>query len=145
MNSLQALHVDLAGLAETNTCWQHPHLRDEFNNVARRFHRQHKTVFGFPTNAVDPIPTSETFQAGGTVTVVVGSLVSRVHGESIIDPTGLGRWSGVTLSGSEAQKISVITAYRICSGSIRSVPLGSAFAREYNYFRSLTKQSPNPR
>jgi hypothetical protein len=101
LNSLQSLKVDVAGLAETNTCWQHSHLRDEFNTVVRRFHRQNKTVFGSPTNKVDPIPISETYQAGGTITMVVGSLVSRVHGPSISDPTGLGRWSGVTFSGSE--------------------------------------------
>ena len=145
LNSLQSLKVDVAGLAETNTCWQHSHLRDEFNTVVRRFHRQNKTVFGSPTNQVDPIPISETYQAGGTITMVVGSLVSRVHGPSISDPTGLGRWSGVTFSGSETQKLTVITAYRVCSGSIRSVPLGSSFAREYNHFHSTTKQSVNPR
>lgn len=145
MNALQSIHADVAGLAETNTAWQHPHLRDDFNNVVRRFHRQNKTAFGSPSIAVDPIPTSESYQAGGSITLVVGSLVSRVHGANLSDPTGLGRWSGITLSGSETQKLSVITAYRVCSGSIRSVPLGSSFAREYNHFHSSTKQSVNPR
>ncbi|KAI2500714.1 hypothetical protein MHU86_13742 [Fragilaria crotonensis] len=145
MNSLQSLHVDVAGLAETNTCWQHSHLRDDFNNVVRRFHRQSKTVFGSPSKDVDPIPPSETYQAGGTLTFVVGFLVSRVNGQNFSDPTGLGRWSGITFSGSETQKLTVITAYRVCSGSIRSVPLGSSFAREYNYFHLSTKQSVNPR
>jgi len=108
-------------------------------------HRQHKTVFGSPTKEVDQPPISETYQAGGTITMVLGSLVARVHGQSILDPTGLGRWSGVTFSGSETQKLTVITAYRVCSGSIRSVPLGSSFAREYNYFHSTTKHKVNPR
>jgi hypothetical protein len=145
LNSLQSLHVDVAGLAETNTCWQHSHLRDDFTNVVRRYHRQSKTVFGSPTPEIDPIPLSETFQAGGTVTMVMGSLVSRVNGGIILDPTGLGRWSGVTFSGSESQKLTVITAYRVCSGSIRSVPLGSSFAREYNHFHSTMKRAVNPR
>ncbi|KAI2509031.1 hypothetical protein MHU86_5407 [Fragilaria crotonensis] len=43
------------------------------------------------------------------------------------------------------KKLTVITAYRVCSGSIRSAPLGSSFAREYNYFHLSTKQSVNPR
>jgi hypothetical protein len=145
MTSLQSLHVDVAGLAETNTCWQHPYLRDDFNNVARRFQRQFKTVFGSPSPAIDPIPPSETYQAGGTITMVVGSLVSRIQGKSLSDPTGLGRWSGITFSGSKAQQLTVITAYRVCSGSIRSMPLGSSFAREYNHFHSSAKHSVNPR
>ncbi|KAI2499358.1 hypothetical protein MHU86_15140 [Fragilaria crotonensis] len=145
LNSLQSLHVDVAGLAETNTCWQHSHLRDDFTNVVRRFHRQSKTVFGSPTTETDPIPLSETFQAGGTVTMVMGSLVSRVNGGNILDSTGLGRWSGVTFSGTESQKLTVITAYRVCSGSIRSAPLGSSFAREYNHFHSTMKCTVNPR
>ncbi len=145
MTSLQSLHVNVAGLAETNTSCQHPHLREDFNNLARRFHRQCRTVFGSPSAAIDPIHPSETYQAGGTITMAVGSsLVSRIHGNSISDPTGLCRWSGITFSGSETQKLTVITAYRVCSGSIRSVPLGSSFAQEFNYFHSSAKQSVNP-
>ena len=29
LDCLQTLQVDIAGIAETNTCWQHPHLRDD--------------------------------------------------------------------------------------------------------------------
>ena len=146
MNCLQSFQVDFAGLAETNTCWQHRHLRDDFSNITRRTYRQSKVVYGSPTKECDPIPPKESFQSGGTVTLVTGNLVSRVHGGNIIDDTGLGRWSGVTLIGKESQKLSIITAYRVCSGSIRSAPLGSSFAREYEYFRaSQSLQSPNPR
>ena len=146
MSCLQSLQVDFAGLAETNTSWQHHHLRDDFRNATKRTYRQHKVVFGSPTIECDPIPANETFQSGGTITLVTGHLVSRVHGASIIDPSGLGRWTGVTLVGSASTKLSIITAYRVCSGSIRSAPLGSAFAREYEYFReSQSIQSPNPR
>ena len=71
------------------------------------------------------------------MTLVTGSLVSRIHGSNIVDPSGLGRWSGVTLCGSNAQKLTIITGYIVCSGSIKTAPLGSAFAREYNHFQQL--------
>ena len=103
LHSLQSFQIDVAGLAETKTCWQHSHLRGDFNNVVRRFHRQSKTVFGSPSQAVDPIPISETHQAGRTITMVVGCLVSQVNGQHLSDPTGLGRWSSVTISGSDSQ------------------------------------------
>ena len=146
LNCLQSFQVDFAGLAETNTCWQHSHLRADFTNATRRIYRQSKIIFGSPTSSCDPVPPTETFQSGGTLTLLTGHLVPRVHGPGIVDPSGLGRWTGATLTGSEGQQLSIITAYRVCSGSIRSAPIGSAFAREYEFFRSSQSlQAPNPR
>ena len=36
LNCLQSLHVDISGMAETNTCWQRAHLRADFSTVMRR-------------------------------------------------------------------------------------------------------------
>ena len=145
LDCLQTLQVDIAGLAETNTCWQHPHLRDDFQTIARKQYRQCKSVFGSPSQAVDPIPSSESFQAGGNVTLLHGGLVSRVSGKDLQDPSGLGRWSGVTLAGKHGQKLSILTAYRVCKGSIKSASLGSAFAREHQHFVTKSQSIVNPR
>jgi hypothetical protein len=145
-NCLQSLHVDVAGLAETNTCWSHPHLlRDDFVSVARQYYRQNKVVFGSPRANCDPIPLNESFQAGGTVTFLHGTLVSRLSGPEVQDPSGLGRWSGVTLAGRNNQHLTILTGYRVCSNSIRNASLGSAFAREYHHFADDTCQTVNPR
>ena len=79
--------------------------------------------------------------------MVTGGLVSRVQGTSVSDPTGLGRWTGITLCGSDQQQLTITTAYyRVCSDSIGNAPLGSSFAREYNYFHhQLAKEVVNPR
>ena len=141
LNCLQSLQVDIAGLAETNTCWQ-----QDFSIATRRTYRQYKVIYGSPSTECDPMPTTESFQSGGNVTLVTGSLVSRIQGSNIVDPSGLGRWSGVTLCGSNAQKLTIITGYRVCSRSIKTAPLGSAFAREYNHSQQLRpNQSINPR
>ena len=66
-------------------------------------------------------------------------------GDDLFDPTGLGRWSGQTFRGKEAKTFSVITAYRVCTGSISTSPIGSAFSREYEYHRSTGIKSPRPR
>ena len=142
---LQALHVDVAGLAETNTCWQHPHLKDDFLSAIRRYYRQSKVVFGSPTLEVDPVPSSETFQSGGNLTMLHGGLVARVSGSDIQDPSGLGRWNGTTMTGRQGQSLTILTAYRVCSGSIRTASLGSAFAREYHHFKTPQQPSVNPR
>ena len=145
LDCLQALQVDVSGLAETNTCWQHQHLRDDFKSITRKHYRQSKVVFGSPTFACDPIPSNESFQAGGNITMLNGGLVSRVSGADIQDTSGLGRWSGVTLAGKHNQYLSIITAYRVCSGSIRTASLGSAFAREHQHFATASQPTVNPR
>ena len=76
LDCLQSLQVDVAGLSETNTCWQHPHLRDDFTSIVRKQYRQSKVVYGSPIHSVDPIPSNETFQAGGNVLLLHGGPVS---------------------------------------------------------------------
>ena len=118
---LQGLDVDIVGLSETNTCWSHHHLASDFRSSIRNYHRQSKTTFGTVSPEVDPCSQSETFQAGGNLTCVMGSLAARVNGSDITDPSGLGRWSVFSLEGTNSKKLSIITAYRVCSGSPKIV------------------------
>ena len=102
-------------------------------------------MFGYPSVALDPSGDKETYQAGGNLQVVQGRLATTVSGSPITDPTGLGRWSGITLEGRRSQKLSVITAYRTCDGSISTAPHGSTFHREYTYYKDQGEASPQPR
>ena len=142
---IQGLDINIFGLSETNTCWAHHHLSSDYRLALRRYSRQSKTVFGTISPSIDPCSQAESFQSGGNLTSIIGSCVSRVRGSELRDPTGLGRWSGLTLDGSDGKIISIITAYRVCSGSPQSSPLGSAFLREYEYFREHKYTSLNPR
>jgi hypothetical protein len=137
--------VAIFGIAETNTCWSHNHLVADFKQHARKYFRQNRTAFGSPTTQVDPCTDRETFQAGGSVTVATGPTTSYSAGDPLIDPTGLGRWSGLTFAGKGDTKLSVLTAYRSCSGSVASSSLGSTYTREYEFFQNQGIQSPNPR
>ena len=135
LHCLQTLQVDVAGLSEeTNTCWTHPHLQNDLRAVVRKYYAQNKVTFGSPSAACDPLPVTESLQAGGNVSIVTGNLASRIDGASIQDKTGLGRWTGVTMSGQHGQKLTILTAYRVCAGSVKSAPMGSAVYREYEYF-----------
>ncbi|KAI2511593.1 hypothetical protein MHU86_2847 [Fragilaria crotonensis] len=146
MTSLQAIGADIIGMAETNTAWQHQHLRDMFASRARKHYGNAKISYGYPDATTDPVPEKETFQSGGSLTMTTGHLVPMSHGENITDPTGLGRWSGHTLRGKANTFFSIITAYRVCSGSIGTSPVGSAFSREYEHLRqSQQLVSPRPR
>ena len=145
MHCLKSLQVDIAGLSETNTCWSHTHLQHEFRSVVRKYYPQNKVSFGSPSVSCDPLQLTDTFQAGGNLSIVTGNLASRLDGPTIMDKTGLGRWHGVTLAGQHGQKLTIITAYRVCSGSVKTASMGSAFYREHDYFHSSTQKTVNPR
>ena len=146
LSCLQAYAVDIAGLAETNTCWSHPHVCSDFRTSLRRQYRQSKVRFGSPTPEIDPCPPQESFQSGGSLTVVTDGLASCVNGTiNLSDTSGLGRWSGISLMGKDQTCLAIITAYRICSGTPRTAPLGSAFLREHEYYRSRYNGQTNPR
>jgi hypothetical protein len=132
---LRDLQVDFAGMSETNTAWQHQHLRHNFINRARKAgDGLAKTSFGSPSSTIDPIPPNESFQAGGTLTLCLGHWTTTVFGKDIQDPSGLGRWSGLSIRGKYNNTLSLVTAYRTCSGSRQTASLGSTFHRETEFF-----------
>lgn len=145
MSCLAAYQVDIFGIAETNTCWNHYHLMADVRNHAQKHFRQNRISFGSPSREIDTCGETETYQAGGNVTVSTGKATSCSESVLLSDPTGLGRWSGLTFHGKQNTKVSIITAYRCCKGSIKTVSLGSTYAREHKYFKTQGVQSPNPR
>ena len=99
--------------------------------------------FGFPDTTMDPVP--ETFQSDGSLTVTTGSLVPMSHRGHIMDPTGLRCWSGHTLRGKSNTFLSIFTAYRACSASIGTLPIGSTFSQECEHHcQSQQLVSPRP-
>ena len=129
-NHLANLQVDIAGLAETNSAWQHQFLRNELIFASRSIGAGNvtRTSFASPSKTIDLVPCDEIFQAGGSITTTLGTWVTTVFGPDIQDPTGLGRWSGMHYRGKHHNVLSVITGYRTCAGNKSN--LGSTFNRE---------------
>ena len=143
MSSMGSYSIDIFGMAETNSGWQHPYVQAKFKHCLRRQLKLGKVVFGSPTPQIDRLADKETFQAGGSTQVIGGNVTTTVFGPPITDPTGLGRWCGFTLIGKKELKLSILTGYRTCSGSIASSPLGSTFHREYTFLRSNRRKTHN--
>ena len=139
------IDADITGMAETNSAWQHHHLKSKFKASIQKHFPMTKIAYSSPSNEIDPMPEKESYQAGGTVTFTIRKMVTLSHGQPIIDPTGLGRWSGLHFRGKDNKKFTTITAYRVCTSSINSAPIGSSFAREYEYFKAQGITSPRPR
>ena len=130
---------------ETNTAWQHHHLRASLTSRERKHFGATNVSFGYPDTTTDPVPDKEIFQSGGSITMTTGSLIPMLHGGHIKDPTGLGCWSGHTLQGKSNAFLSIFSAYQACLGSIGTSPIGSTFSREYEHLhRSQQLVSPIP-
>jgi hypothetical protein len=111
MHSIKELDIDICGMSETNTPWQHHYLTQEFTNRARRHRDMVKIAFGSPDPTVDSVPATETFQAGGSLTVAMDTTMTILAPGDIKDNSGLGRWSGLTLRGKKNQSLTVITLH----------------------------------
>jgi hypothetical protein len=144
-HSIRDLQVDVCCMAETNTPWQLNHHRQDFLHAAKSTLGQVKVEFASPSRHVDPISDTERFQAGGNLLMVSGKWIPSIYGPSIKDPSGLGRWCGLTLRGKHDNFLTIITAYRVCAGHIHSAPIGSSYAREYEFLKQSGHSKPNPR
>jgi len=145
LHNLKLLQVDIAGLAETNTPWQLHHIKTEFLQSAKKHYPISKTTFGSIDATIDPVLSTERFQSGGCLLMVQGKWTTTIQKDEITDPTGLGRWTGSTITGSRGKAISIISAYRSCNGSIQSSGIGTTFHREYAFLRNNGIKSPQPR
>jgi hypothetical protein len=54
---------------------------------------------------------SRAYQPGGTFTATTGKWTTQSKGKSIVDPSGMGRWSGICFTGKRGKKLAIITAY----------------------------------
>jgi hypothetical protein len=133
LSCVKNIGADIMGMAETNSAWTHFHLRNSFHDIAKKQYNSHKVSFSSPSIEVDPIPETEHYQSGGTITMANNSLVSMATGSTYNDQSGLGRWSTLGFRGQDDLLFTVFTAYRVCKGNIQSSPVGSAYSREYHH------------
>ena len=125
------------GLSETNMPWnQVPHLPADFRACLRRQFHSGKAIFSSPNSTVDPVKSTAAFQAGGNFMFTIGALVPMLLNSStepLTDPTGMGRWCGMTVRGRNGNQLSVITAY------LRRIQRDSEGHRQHNLYAILAK------
>jgi hypothetical protein len=84
LQHLRDIQVDIAGLSETNSAWQHQFLRHNFSSRARKAgDGLAKISYGSPTTEIEIIPPQETFQAGGSLTICLGPWTTAILGKDI--------------------------------------------------------------
>ena len=139
-HSIRELQVNIGCLAETHTPWQLTHHRQDFFYTAKSSLGNVKVEFASPSHTIDPISETESFQVGENLLMVCGKWVPSIFGSPIKD--NMGQWCGITIRGKHGNTQRVITAYRVCNGHIDTAPIGSSFAREYEFLND--PETPNP-
>jgi len=136
LNALAEHDVGCYCFAETNLDWSRPHVKNEFLTQQRKVWKYATTAF----SSIE-IPSSSDYLTGGTLTSAVGSWSTRVSKKEE-DPSGMGRWSSLTLIGKQNKKLTIITGYRC----VRSSGDGSAWTQEKIFMRDRqSKEAPHPR
>jgi hypothetical protein len=112
-------------LPETNTNWSHQQNRVTFQKAL-------KSVWNHSNYQLSS--SNETFesnyQPGGIATVELDRWTSRVVTKGM-DPFGLGRWSYITLRGSNNKLTTVITGYRVCISSPSTAGVKTAYMQQF--------------
>ena len=138
LNKLMTLQPHIVGLAETNLNWSHfPTKTSVYSSLKARWpHLQVATA-----HLEGAFPNCPSSQAGGCLQLISGRTSGRVH-NTFSDP--MGRWCSQTLQSKSNQKISFITAYRVCQ-TARSGPLTAYEQQRRHLITHSNAISPHPR
>ena len=144
----------VASMAQLNVgtfCWADPSLNFSIPTVRQRLQTTILNNFGSARSAYSSSTLPETsltgpagvYQPGGTFTATTGKWSTRSTGKPLVDPSGMGRWSGLCFLGKRNKRLAVITAYR----SPRQSPKGGFgfYEQQYSIMLATGIAKPNVR
>ncbi len=123
-NDSDELDLYISSMAHYNIgtfCWADPGL--DFSQFpiqqkvkqplsARSYFSAAKSAFSSSVLPRDSTAPASGYQPGGTLTVTKNQWASRSIGAQLLDPTGMGRWSGLSYLGKQGKRLALLTAYR---------------------------------
>ena len=134
---LRSFNASAVCLAETNVNWNHPVTYDTVD-------RQLRLAFGHARIATSSsgIRTPTTYQAGGTLTALLGKWCGRKldAGRDL-----MGSFSWMRLRGRRGRKITIISCYRVVQSSGAGLGDATAFVQQETVLRDHGVANPNPR
>ena len=145
-----ALYVSsMAQLKAGTFCWADPGLdfskppvRQSLQQPICNHFSSARSAFSSST-LPDALSGSGSYQPGGTFMASTGRWATRSTGKPLVDPSGLGRWSGLCYLGKRGKRLAILTAYR----SPRQQPTGGVgfFDQQYSILLSQGVPKPNVR
>jgi hypothetical protein len=112
-------------------------------SILRRYWK--KTIFAFSSSdhRYRTIHhTDSEYQPGGTCTVVNNSWAARTLPSQ--DPSGMGRWSQISINGRDNRKVTIFTVYRVCHDTISTAGSKTAYRQQWHLAdsRNITPNDP---
>ena len=115
--NLNEIGVDIISITETNVYWKRNHIISKFKSLLKKVLPNNKITYS----------TSETKTAwnsdckpGGVATISVNNISSSSIIAKSEDPSGMGRWSTLTVLGNNNERTIIITMYRPCNLKIEN-------------------------
>ena len=138
--ALRKWNAGIVCVSETQTSWENKLCRELMAQELRRVDQ-----YGKITSSSSDALSASLVKPGGTAIISDGGWSSKLIDQGR-DPSGLGRWSFITIVGKQDTKLTVICAYRVCKGqNINNVGPTTAYAQQYGLLKKAGKKSPNPR
>ena len=140
----------MAQLQAGTFCWADPGLDFSISTVRQSLQTPISKHFSSVRSAFSSSVLPETslsgaggYQPGGTFTATTGRWATRSTGKPLIDPSGLGRWSGLCFLGKRGKRLAILTAYR----SPRQQPTGGFgfYEQQHSILLSQGVKKPNVR
>lgn len=139
--SLRTCHsqcISILGLSETNVDWN----RHTFFEGMRESIKKH-----WDGSVIQPSTSTEKFKEGykpgGTLTAVLGAHWAAKIINKGTDPTGMGRWSFITMKGVGDILVTFVTAYRVCITTKEASGEKTAFQQQHRIWQSRYPTRPN--
>jgi hypothetical protein len=129
-------------------CWADPGLDFSQHSIRMVIKRQALLYFSkarcaFSSSSSLPPSkhlSSSGYQPGGTLMATTGKWATRSTGTPLVDPSGMGRWSGLSYLGKHGKRLSIVMAYR----SPRQQPKGGFDFYDQQYATLLSRGVKNP-
>ena len=148
-NDSDEMDLYVSSMAQFNVgtfCWADPGLDFSQTTVLQKLQRPLRAHFvaarsAFSSSSLPKDLHSQSgYQPGGTFMASTGRWATRSMGKPLIDPTGLGRWSGLRYLGRCGKRLAIITAYR----SPRQQPSGGFGFYDQQHSLLLAQGVKNP-
>jgi exonuclease III len=104
--AMAAVHTDIACFSEINLDVAQYNVRQQMDNICKRFFSKHRLVTGSTSKRA-----RHAYKPGGTAMLSVQNIISTIT-ETTRDR--MGRWTSTRYAGSQERKVTVISAYQVC-------------------------------
>lgn len=134
---MDALEIEILGLAETNTNWTTNDAGKDFDNILQRNSPGCKTMKACSTQCVSD---NSCYQPGGNAMILGKMWATRIRTKHI-DP--LGRWSGAKLIGNNGKELTILQIYRAPKSNVLQ-GLKTAYAQQTSQLHQAGHTNPDP-